>query len=301
MAADDEAVDGQAEEVVLPPDGEREGSDADDFKPGADLMTVDESEPQDVFRVMDLADEEQILDELQGRALEVMVYSFTPRNGKRQTGLSYWGVAEAVRTLNVRSASRIGIARGSLERGEVELNGDRFLTCTVFAEDQNAGGGLYGTAEQPVKMHLRSGDTKDDLFAFRKVLSKAQRNALKGLVPATYQQAIIAQFLGDESKVRRLRSHGLEPKRVELPAALATPEAIAFQEELRTLYRRLTAVSRTRMVPAEFNSYLVQTQHDMGRMGDFRGHLESLLVEEAEKAAAGEAERLAKLSEEGSG
>src|SRR5262245_46736671 len=58
------------------------------------------------FRRMELEDERQILDELAGRALDVMLYSFKS-DGRDQIGFSWRGVRETVRTMNARGWTRI--------------------------------------------------------------------------------------------------------------------------------------------------------------------------------------------------
>ncbi len=292
------AVDAEAVEEVepRPADSERERSDTDQYKHEPEALVVREDDPQDVFRVMDLADENMILDELQGRALAVMVYSFTS-GGARQTGLTYWGVAEAVRTLNVRSSSRIRINPEMLDKEVVDIDGKAHHRVTVYAEDTEAGGGQFGAAEVPLKMKLRKGGEVDDPFAYRKALSKAQRNALRSLVPMTFQEAIIAQYLGDETKVRRLRSGGLEPKQIDMPPALADEQAIELQADARRAYDDLKKLNRTRVLPAEFNEWMLRSQHSHDRIRDLIGHMEQLVEEERQAETKAEQARREELQD----
>jgi hypothetical protein len=122
----------------------------EDYKPSAtDLVVTDVNDEGEIFRVLDRHDEAQILEELQGRALEVMLYSFT-QAGHKVTDLSYAGVQEVVRTLNARGATRIRVVADPAPIfDEVVDEGETFIQCTAYAEDVLNGGGAWGTATEP--------------------------------------------------------------------------------------------------------------------------------------------------------
>lgn len=300
--SDEEAVESTATEIPpeapeSPVDATPDPGEAEDFKPPAsELVALDE---QDVFRAMDRADEELILDELMGRQLGVMVYSF-PQDGKKLTDLSYAGVAEGVRTLNARGMAKIRIAPVPPVIEEFVQDGRPMVRVMVYGEDQLTGGGDWGTAVEPTRMKLKKAtadkrrtkgeqipedDTVFDKFAVTKALSKAQRNALKPLLPVEIVQALVAQFEGNEARVRRIRV-GTGGNIADLPPALADDEAGEQLEKIRSLYGELKELSRLVLPPGKFNAYLTQVQHSHERMDEFIAHLEQLIVETQERLAA---------------
>src|SRR4051812_19137637 len=78
--------------------------------PAPGELVVRPDVPEDVFRAMDALDELQILEALEGRPSEIMVYSFEASSGKVQTGLSWTGIAEVVRLTNQERHTRIRIS-----------------------------------------------------------------------------------------------------------------------------------------------------------------------------------------------
>ncbi len=288
--------DGAADATSDPGTAVAVSQEAEEFKPsGADLVALDR---EDVFRAMDRADEELILDELMGRALDVMVYCFE-QGGKKLTDLSYAGIAEAVRTMNARGFGHVRVSGDPPIVNEVREDGQDFYRLMVYAVDEANGGGQWGTAVEPKRMKLRAAtanrrrangeeipedDTVWDKFALAKALSKAQRNALKPLVPVELRQALIAQYLGDESKVKRIKAGPANEVLAELPPPLADDEAKALLAEIRGKYDVLKGYSRLKLPPAKFNSYLTQVQHDHDRMREFVAHLDQW-IDEAKAAA----------------
>jgi hypothetical protein len=271
-----EVVDGQ----VVP----EEAGDADDFKPEPSaLVAVDH---EDAFRAMDRADELQILDEIQGRALEAMVYSFES-GGRKLTDLSYAGVREVVRTLNARGHTAIKVTSTPPTIEEFTEDGKTYYRVLVYAEDSRTGSGQWGTAVEPKHMEKRNGDVVWDKFALTKALNKAQRNAMKALIPVEFQQTVIAQYLGDASKVRQIRAGAGAAEMAELPPPLTDPRAEAQKQRCRELFDDLKQISRLALLPAQFHAYLTRAEHSHERLDEFIAYLEQR-VEEA-RAAEGEA------------
>lgn len=271
------------------PEPVENASGAEDFKPaGGELVAID---PGDAYRAMDRADEEQILDELMGRALEAMVYSFE-QGGKKVTDLSYGGVHEAVRTLNVRGLTEIRVSNVPPVVDEITEDGGSYYRVLAYAEDRKNGGGQWGTAVVPKRMKLKAGtaaawrkkgrevrddDTVWDQFALTKALSKAQRNAQKPMLPLEYVQALVAQYLGQPAKVRHIRSSTAE-KLEELPPPLTDERAEGQKAEARDIYDQIKqAAGRAWFPAAEFNAYLARAEHDHDRLDDFLEFLRSKL------------------------
>jgi hypothetical protein len=240
-------------------------------------------DPQAPYRVMDRHDEKQILDELLGRQLDVMVYSFD-----NKTDLSYAGVQEVVRTLNARGATRIRVVAAPPPIfDEVVDEGETFIQATAYAEDTLNGGGAWGTATEPKYMRLRNGNTKLDSFARTKALSKAQRNAEKALIPEEFRQLLIAMFLKDKRRVKQIESGLLHEEDLpELPPPVDDDEMRAKVAHARERYTEITKLApggvKVSLTPATFHRYLTRAETDHGRMDDFLALLEEKLAEAKE-------------------
>lgn len=240
-------------------------TDVDAYRP----LPVKVEHPDDIYLVLDRADEEQIIDELAGRQLDVFLYDFTS-GGKRHTDLSYAGVREAVRTLNARGHTRIRIANQPPLIEDVSEDGEQFHRVTVYAEDEATGGGQWGTAVEPKHMKLKNGKTKWDKFALTKALNKAQRNALKTQIPEVLRQMLIAQWLKDEKRVKQVRASSTGAEQLaELPPPLTDERAEAQKTKCRALYDELKEINRLILPPGAFNTYLARAEHSHDRLADF--------------------------------
>lgn len=272
LAADDaefarqaDEIEGAAVEIPVDP------SEAAPFVPDAgDLVPM--GGDVDVFRRMELEDERAVMEELQGRALDVMLYDF-PQNGKRTIGFSWTGIAEGVNTLNRRGFTRIRISPSYEPKfEEIELaGGERAVRCMVYAEDQAHGSGNYGVAEQPLKMKA-NGKMIPDPFAHRKALSKAQRNAFEVLIPLEMREYLKAQYQG-AGKVKVIQ--GAESATPDRPPALTDERAQKQLARLREVYDEVKAINRLVMPPGQFNAIVMGAQHDHDRLDDAIAHLEA--------------------------
>ena len=166
--------------------------------------------PQDTFKEMERRDEEQILAELEGKYLEEFVYQF-PQRGKMVTGLSWAGIKEI--------AYRMGNITVELER--IEENEAQYVVV-VKANDKERGNSRLGGVTQSKILKHKDGTEEPDSFAFPKAISKAQRNAMRALMPEEMLKVWISTFLG-------LKTGKPEPKRVE-----NQPEPKIISEEALT-------------------------------------------------------------------
>lgn len=276
----------------------RDVSDADEYKPSAtDLVAV---ERDDAFRAMDRTDEIQILDELQGRALDVMLYSYEEA-GVTITDLSYAGVREVVRTLN---RERYTAIRTSPDHppalDEIREDGADYYVVKIYAADVATGSGQWGVALEPKRMKLKdqtaerwrrkgrevaADNTVWDKFSLTKCLSKAQRNAMKSLLPVEFVEVIKAQFLGDSNRVRKIAAGPGAEALAELPPPLDDDLMKELQNTARERYLVLKDLNRLAMLPARFNYLMTASAHDHQRTRDFIDHIESLIeLEETERA-----------------
>lgn len=142
----------------------------------------------DPYQQFDYADDDQALAEIQGNAsdiLDAMVYSFSDRRGKSVTGLSLTGVRETVREMNRRGLARIHVS----DKEPIIEENDDFITVKVYAVDDLNGGSNWGVKRQP----KRQGNYENP-FALEQALSKAQRNAMYGLIPAKSVVSMIENY-----------------------------------------------------------------------------------------------------------
>jgi hypothetical protein len=260
--------------------------EAEDYKPsGAELVVADPREPEGVFVVFDRHDEQQIIEEFQRRALKVMLYDFE-QGGAKLIDLSYAGVNEAIRLMNSTGKCRIHIDKDSLRVETVTEdrgNGhEEFYVATVFATDDVTNFGEFGTSAEPKLMRLRNGKTKWDIFARTKAINKAQRNALKTMIPEALRQTIIAQYKGDATAIRQIQAGAGAESLAELPPPLNTPEAEERKAEARKIYDEIREKEPTKLLPAVFHNYMVRAEHSLERLDDFLEFLRGIREEVTE-------------------
>jgi len=169
----------------------------------------------DVFALMDKRDETQIVETLQGRYLQEFVYSFQ-QEGHLVTQLSWLGIQEASR------------AFGGLKCDvEKETETEETIRIVIRATDTRTNASRFGVAQQEKKMMTKLG-VMDDKFAWQKAYSKAQRNALRQLLPQTLLKEWIDKKLG---------------KKVEVPPQPISTETPSFGDKITIpQQRRLFAI-----------------------------------------------------------
>lgn len=127
----------------------------------------------EAFELMEQRDEEQILAEIKGAILDEMFYSF-PLDGRTVTGISWVGTKEIARRY------------GGIEMNFVKVEEtDTHYVAIVKATDTRSGTSLLGTSMQSKLMKVK-GAEKPDRFAYTKAVSKAQRNAIRAIIPERF-------------------------------------------------------------------------------------------------------------------
>lgn len=156
--------------------------------------------PAEEYEVLDQADDRAIIQMMTGQAIQDYVYSFK-QGGRTVEGLTLAGINEAANR-------RGGI---SVEDIQFEEREDSWIAI-VKATDTYTGSSRYGAFEQPQKSGGR-----DDPFAFTKAIHKAQRNAVKQLLPVPIIREVLNYYL-----------HGRKPTSIEPQISLPTeiPKAI---------------------------------------------------------------------------
>jgi hypothetical protein len=238
---------------------------------------------------MDRADEVQIIEEIEGRMSEVLVYKIPTG-----TDLSFAGVREAVRLLVEQTGRQIRVGDRDPVVERYEEDGQSFVRVSVYAEDASSGQGYWGTAEQPTRMKLRADtaakyrkskkyvaddDTVRDEFAFTKALSKAQRNALKYFVPEQVRQGVIALATNNPKKLREI-TIGPGAPMVDAPRPLDTPAGKELIDECRRLYRALCDADesfKARKPPGQFHASLQAAWSNLTALESLRDSLQDAL------------------------
>lgn len=155
------------------------------------LVPAPRNLPTQLFETFDRADDEQIIAELQGGVIEEYAYQF--KSGDQTvTGLSLAGVMAVAQNMG-------GITCGQ----PVWVITDDEITCDISATDHGRGLTVWGTATEMREMQTRNGP-KPDKFARAKALSKAQRNAIRKVIPETVATRMLKQYLsGKRPEARR--------------------------------------------------------------------------------------------------
>lgn len=135
----------------------------------------------DEFQIMEAKDENQILAELQGSFLKKFVYSFKV-GGKAVTGISWAGIKEI--------AYRLKGIDTEIQKFEET---DTHYIFIVKATNKDVGSRL-GVSNQPKMI-----GKKVDQFALQKALSKAQRNAIRGVIPEATIEMYLTEFTNEGS------------------------------------------------------------------------------------------------------
>ena len=130
------------------------------------------------YEVVDQVDDQAIVELMTGQAIQDYVYSFN-RGGRVVEGLTLAGINEAANR-------RGGIQVEEMEYEELENS----WIATVKAVDTVTGSSRWGAYEQPKMTGGRL-----DPFAFTKAVHKAQRNAIKQLLPVPVIREVLNFYL----------------------------------------------------------------------------------------------------------
>nr|MDO8098677.1 hypothetical protein [Candidatus Njordarchaeota archaeon] len=138
-----------------------------------------------VFELAERRDENQIVKELQGEIVKDFFYSFKNREGREVTGLSWVGVKECGRRMGHIRMSDLQIVEKEDE-----------YQCTVKATDTLNNLEVYGvsTANKWLKPGVKN------TFALQICVSKAQRNAIRALLPEKLIAAMLKRWATQNRK-----------------------------------------------------------------------------------------------------
>jgi len=140
------------------------------------------------FSIVEKRDEDQILAELEGQVIEEYFYV----TSHKKTVISYTGIKEIARI------------QGNIETDLVDIKEtDTSWIVVIKATDKENGNSLLGTSVQSKLMDTRDGE-KPDEFCYQKAFSKAQRNAIKSIIP----EAVFAKALEEWNKGKKANKGG---------------------------------------------------------------------------------------------
>lgn len=163
-------------------------------KPGLTSVVPEVVEQDNMpYSLMERKDEDQILQEIKGNVLEEFVYSF-PQGNRQIIGLSYAGVKQ------------IALKMGNIHCEEpiLQENGSCWIS-KVKAIDIQRNLEMWGVSMQPKFMELRNGQKLRDDFCIQKCVSKAERNALRKLMP----EKIIIEMIKEWQKKNKNNGGGM--------------------------------------------------------------------------------------------
>lgn len=169
------------------------------IEPDGSLSPAPRNLPTELFVDFERRDDQAIMDELQGAVVAEYVYSFDS-GGKRVMGLSLPGVMAVAQRMG-------GITCGQ----PIWSVTDADITCDISATDHKVGLTVWGTASAPFEEY-----GKRDKFARAKALSKAQRNAIRKVIPETVATQMLAAFLSEKRGGKQQRQQPQQPPRQQV-------------------------------------------------------------------------------------
>lgn len=182
--------------------------------------------PEAEMAEMDLADEQQILEELQGKVFEKDKFVYPIQGG---FSLTYRGVKYACRAF--------------AEKGEaIEVTGPadvkydpenkEFLWAQVVCRrvkiDHKTGqrvvlDSAIGSKRKWVFEKLKSGEVRPDIFFFEKAVGQAQRNAMQALLPQDFILEFVQLILKGGKASRKPQEASAAPQGAPSPATTQAP------------------------------------------------------------------------------
>ena len=210
--------------------------------------TKNELVPVADYEVLDQVDDQAIVEMMTGQAIQDYVYSFK-QGGKTVEGLTLAGINEA--------ANR----RGGIQVDDVTYEErDQSWLAIAKATDTVTGSSRYGAYEQAKRMGSR-----EDPHAFTKAIHKAQRNAVKQLLPVTVIKEVLNFYL-------HRQAGGGEAAQMGLPSAAAAGNISNAQKAAFSMATKLEdKFEEQSITKSDFWNYVkrlyaVESRNDMTEM-----------------------------------
>lgn len=209
-------------------------------------MAAEQLAPIDAeIEVIDTVDDQTIVDMMTGQAIQDYVYSFK-QGGKMVEGLTLAGINEA--------ANR----RGGIQVNRIEYEErESAWVATAEAIDTITGNSRFGAYEQPKLINGRK-----DPFAFTKAIHKAQRNAIKQLLPVPVIREVLNFYLK-----RKVTESDPQPQTEQSEGTISTAQKASFAiaNKLESALQ-LKEVSKEMLWDYVKNKFEVEKRNDMTQM-----------------------------------
>ena len=199
------------------------------------------------YEVVDQVDDQAIIELMTGQTIQDYVYSFK-QGGRTVEGLTLAGINEA--------ANR----RGGIQVEEVKYEEqENSWIATAKAVDTITGSSRYGAYEQP-KMN----GGRPDPFAFTKAIHKAQRNAIKQLIPVPVIREVLNFYLHRKAGSGNSRPQ-LPPQQGGGNIAQAQKAAFAIANNLAEPLEK-KGITKAALWDYIKRKYSVESRNDMSEM-----------------------------------
>ncbi len=196
------------------------------------------------YEVVDQVDDQAIVELMTGQTIQDYVYSFK-QGGRVVEGLTLAGINEA--------ANR----RGGIQVEEVKYEElDHSWIATAKAVDTITGSSRYGAYEQP-KMN----GSRPDPFAFTKAIHKAQRNAIKQLIPVPVIRDVLNFYLHRKAEGGNPKQQQQAPQSGD-NITNAQKAAFAIAEQLSEPLEK-KSIAKTDLWSYIKRKYSVESRNDM--------------------------------------
>ncbi len=195
------------------------------------------------YEVVDQVDDQAIVELMTGQTIQDYVYSFK-QGGRVVEGLTLAGINEAANR-------RGGIQVEEMKYEELEHS----WIATVKAVDTITGSSRWGAYEQP-KMN----GSRTDPFAFTKAVHKAQRNAIKQLLPVPVIREVLNFYLN--RKVGGSPQQQPQPQQAGDNITNAQKAAFAIANQLSEPLEK-ASISKTDLWNYIKRKYSVESRNDM--------------------------------------
>ncbi len=199
------------------------------------------------YEVVDQVDDQAIIELMTGQTIQDYVYSFK-QGGRTIEGLTLAGINEA--------ANR----RGGIQVEEIKYEEqENSWIATAKAVDTITGSSRYGAYEQP-KMN----GSRPDPFAFTKAIHKAQRNAIKQLIPMPVIREVLNFYLRGKA--------GSGNSRAQLPPQQGGGNIVQAQKAAFAIANNLAEPLEKKGITKEDlwnyikRKYSVESRNDMSEM-----------------------------------
>jgi len=211
----------------------------------------------DDYILLEKRDEEQIIAEMQGQVLNEYFYEFSA-GGRKVTGISWLGIKEIARQY------------GKIDVTLVELREtDESWIAVMKATDTEKGYGMLGTSVQ-AKLMSAKGNMIPDPFCVQKVFSKAQRNAIRALIPERMFIEASKTWRKDKgSSSRQTQSRRQAPSDVKVvdflkPKGITMPNWLPSDELIRSpeMWEQAQNIVETWMEEAGLNLEAFEVKSD---------------------------------------